>query len=365
MNLLVFAGLRGREHTLTYKIAPVLEMDQVDRVFIIRPGDYRNKKVTCIYPRQAWLRKSLFFEFFRLWQALRIIIMHRPKVIIGIGMIPHGMSAVLLAKLTFRKSILLLMGKNDLYLTYPDKRRMQKLLTWLATKASAVGTKGTNSRAYIIKHGKPEQQVFIPHHLFDFENFSYQQHEKIYDLVYVGYMSFYKRIDLLIEACEQLVSKYQQKSLRVALVGNGHLIPQLKEKVYALGLKDNITFLPPGDRAYIQQVFNQSKIFAMTSQGEGLPNVLIEAMSCRIPAVIFDDADISDLVIDGVNGYLVPLHDVDAFAQRVNVLLSDREKLEQFSLNAEKIKADKAKDFSLPYLLSVWSQAFESIGLSK
>ena len=64
---------------------------------------------------------------------------------------------------------------------------------------------------------------------------------------------------------------------------------------------ESIEFLPPGvaDAMYVCNLLNQSKMFVITSQGEGLPVAMIEAMTCRLPVVIFDDADIPDVVRHG------------------------------------------------------------------
>ena len=68
----------------------------------------------------------------------------------------------------------------------------------------------------------------------------------------------------------------------------------------------------------------KSKIFAFTSSSEGFPNVIGEAMSAGLPVVAYDCiAGPSDMVIDGENGFLIPLFDQSSFKQRLSQLIKD------------------------------------------
>ena len=65
-------------------------------------------------------------------------------------------------------------------------------------------------------------------------------------------------------------------------------------------------------------------MFALSSELEGAPLSLLEAMSCGLPVVATDVGGISEIVTDGENGVLVPFGDIDALANKLYALLIDR-----------------------------------------
>ena len=77
----------------------------------------------------------------------------------------------------------------------------------------------------------------------------------------------------------------------------------------------------------------------MTSRSEGMPNVLLEAMASGCACVSTDcDFGPSDLIVSGENGFLVPVHDVEAIAGRICALLEDDSLCEQTGRRARAIR---------------------------
>ena len=90
----------------------------------------------------------------------------------------------------------------------------------------------------------------------------------------------------------------------------------------------------------IEQVYQSSSVFAFTSTSEGFPNALGEAMSAGCACISFDcEAGPSDLIDDGINGFLVREEDHTTYKEKLNILLKNQELREQFGLKAtQKIK---------------------------
>jgi glycosyltransferase involved in cell wall biosynthesis len=91
----------------------------------------------------------------------------------------------------------------------------------------------------------------------------------------------------------------------------------LKTVAQDLGLRPNapdggVQFL--GTRDDIPELLHQSDIFLLTSDREGFPNVLLEAMAASLPIISTPAGEVKDLVIDGENGFLVPFEDVQSIA---------------------------------------------------
>ena len=112
--------------------------------------------------------------------------------------------------------------------------------------------------------------------------------------------------------------------MRVLLVGDGALRPELEAQCKSLGIDDVVRFL--GHRTDVPQVLAASDISVLTSLWEGLPRVLVQAAATGKPILTFDVEGAWEVVRDGRNGFIVQSRDVDAFSRRLEELLSDRER---------------------------------------
>jgi glycosyltransferase involved in cell wall biosynthesis len=66
-------------------------------------------------------------------------------------------------------------------------------------------------------------------------------------------------------------------------------------------------------------------VFALSSIDEGLPNVVLEAMSVGTPVVAADAGGASEIITDGADGFIAPVRDAAALADRIGRLVGDRE----------------------------------------
>lgn len=149
-------------------------------------------------------------------------------------------------------------------------------------------------------------------------------------LLYVGRLAAAKGLPILLRSLSTLKQAYP--TIQLTVVGDGSDRELLTSQVEKLGLREQVDFVgyqsPESVRAYLQR----SDVFVMSSFAEGVPVVLMEAMMSGLPVVATQIAGVSELVEDGVNGFLVPPSDVDALRNRIHTLLSDaalRERLGQ------------------------------------
>lgn len=143
-----------------------------------------------------------------------------------------------------------------------------------------------------------------------------------------------KQQNVLIE----IFAKLKAPDWKLVLVGydhlkekNQHKWEQLAEK---LGVKEKIVFA--GKQEDVEHFYQTSKIFAFTSMSEGFPNVIGEAMSAGLPVVAFDCiAGPSDFIIEGENGFLIPLYQNDLFAAKLQLLIDNPAKTAALGNNAK------------------------------
>jgi glycosyltransferase involved in cell wall biosynthesis len=139
-------------------------------------------------------------------------------------------------------------------------------------------------------------------------------------VVAAGRMSPQKGFDMLIEAWATVSAKHPDWTLTI--YGKGPWRTTLADRRDALGLRDVIEL--PGLTNRLDAELGASSMFVLSSRFEGLPMVLLEAMSCGLPVVSFDcPTGPGEVIDDGVNGRLVPPGDVDSLAATLIELIEE------------------------------------------
>lgn len=116
------------------------------------------------------------------------------------------------------------------------------------------------------------------------------------------------------------------------MTGDGPEYKQVIEKITSLGLADR--FFTPGIVADVKPFLNRANVVVIPSQIEGIPIILFESMSMGKPVIASRVGGIPSIVDDGLNGFLCPSGDVEAFAEKIRLLHSDRELLTTIGKNA-------------------------------
>lgn len=128
-------------------------------------------------------------------------------------------------------------------------------------------------------------------------------------LLFAGRLSPQKNVKQLLRALEGI-----SEDFKTIIVGDGELKPDLVALAQKLTLK-NIQFVGRATGKEMQQRYKQADLFVLPSIKEGMPLVLLEALAGGLPVVATNVLGNKDLVKDGDNGLLVPLHDVEALRQ--------------------------------------------------
>jgi len=138
-------------------------------------------------------------------------------------------------------------------------------------------------------------------------------------VVAMGRLHEQKRMDLLLDAFAAALPKVP--SARLSIAGVGSLREDLEARARSLGIAARVSF--PGFRADIAPVLAAGDLFALSSDDEGLPYVVLEAMAAGRPVAATDVGSVGDLVVDGVTGRLVPRGAAPALAEALASLLAD------------------------------------------
>lgn len=151
-------------------------------------------------------------------------------------------------------------------------------------------------------------------------------------IVSVGSLTPVKNHSHLLKAFK-LVRK--RLDCRLALIGEGKLESKLRDEAGKLGVLNDVIFLGLQKNPF--KFMARSSLFVLPSLSEGLPLVLLEAMTCGVPVISTDcPTGPGEVIVNNKNGLLVPPRDVKALADAMFFMLTQRKKAEKMANAAEK-----------------------------
>ena len=170
----------------------------------------------------------------------------------------------------------------------------------------------------------------------------------------MGRLDPQKGYDYLLHTAVKL--KQEIPDWHLDIFGSGDDEEMLKELAKKLQVDDFVSFHPP-TKEVAKELCN-SGMYVMSSRFEGLPMVLLEAQECGLPIVSFDCPEgPSEVIHDGEDGFLVPLADTDALAEKIITLAKDQEMRKRFG-QAAKINCQQ---FSPEKVGEMWLKLFSAL----
>ncbi|MFQ5641938.1 MAG: glycosyltransferase family 4 protein [bacterium] len=145
-----------------------------------------------------------------------------------------------------------------------------------------------------------------------------------------------KGLDYLLRAAKELTRKYS--NIRFLIAGDGFKKDELLLEVEKLNLADSVRFL--GFRDDIHNFLSVLDIFTLTSLWEGLPRVLVQAAAVGKPIVTFDIEGATEIVKNGVNGFVVPVKNVSELVDKISYLIENPEQANYMGESGKDIVGD-------------------------
>ena len=116
-------------------------------------------------------------------------------------------------------------------------------------------------------------------------------------------------------------------------------------------LTNRVVFTGYLDKIQMEEYIEKSCLFAMVSISEGLPMVLLEAMSYGVPCIAYKtDSGVTDIIDNDINGYVINNRNEEEYIEKINTFLED--KRIQASMSNEAIK--KSKRFTSKSIIKIW-----------
>jgi glycosyltransferase involved in cell wall biosynthesis len=183
------------------------------------------------------------------------------------------------------------------------------------------------------------------------------------DLVFgaVGRLAPIKRLDRAIELFRRFCSTSSRPDAWLLIVGTGPAGDQLQRTARASGFSHRIKFLGSTEAAW--EVYNGIDAFLMTSESEGLPLALVEAMACGCCPVVMSVGGVAEVVRDEKLGWLVPKEDESAFlaAMRAVAALTPEQR-SSIAIRGRKVVSES---FNSSYQIKKIIDLIESASIAK
>ncbi len=221
-------------------------------------------------------------------------------------------------------------------------KTIQFFLHRFVSKASGVVFQTDEVAAWYETHLKGAASKVIPNAINPaFVRPAYEgEREKV--IVGAGRFNTQKNFPLLIRAFARIAPEFPEHKL--VIYGQGNLLETYRELAKELGVSDRVVF--PGFANNMPEVLEKASMFVLSSDYEGMPNALIEAMASGLPCVSTDcgGGGARFLIRDGENGLLVPIGDEYAMSEAMRKILSDEALAATLGNNARKLQETLAPE---------------------
>lgn len=197
----------------------------------------------------------------------------------------------------------------------------------------------------LLKNNKHTKIVLMPNMLYDIP----LQKSKIdtNNIITVSRLDPGKKNDDII----RIISKIKDKTSKLYIIGDGIEYNNLKELIKELHLEDRVILTGYKSKEEIEKYMLKSSLFLMASLTEGLPMVLLEAMSYGLPCIAYETASgVSDIIKNDYNGYVIKSRNEEEYIKKVNEVMSNKKLREKLSKNTE----NTIKRFSKEEILKRW-----------
>ena len=279
-----------------------------------------------------------FFLIAAFVKLLRVTKRQKSQVIYVHWVLPNGLVAAWVAAIRKIPFVISVHG-SDIYMAQRNWL-FRTIARSIFRRASAVTACSPELRQEAIVLGAPENTLLLAwgadpvlfhpalHPLENRHTFGWTQSELV--VAALGRLVYKKGFNTLITALPEIVSHYPR--VRVVFGGDGPLREELICEADRLGMSNQVSFLGRIPWDHVQEFLASADIFVLPSvkdkygNVDGLPTVLLEAMSCGTPVIASDIGGVRMVVEHGRTGLLVPPGDTHALANAIATLAEDPDK---------------------------------------
>ncbi len=140
-------------------------------------------------------------------------------------------------------------------------------------------------------------------------------------IIAVGRLVWKKAFDYLLAALARLKAK--NIPFHAQIIGGGELFAELRFSIWDLGLTDSVDLVGGIAPPLVLERMQHADMLVLSSHEEGISNAVLEGMASGLPIVTTNAGGMAEAITDGVEGFLIPVRDIEALADRIERLLTD------------------------------------------
>lgn len=235
----------------------------------------------------------------------------------------------------------------------PSNTVVRKLRDFLYRFATGVVVQTQKNKAYFSQAvQKKSRVIYNPINLKNNAGIALTT-EKEKKIVTAGRLMPQKNQKMMIRAFETVHAKHPDYQL--VIYGEGPSRDELEQLIEELGLTESV--LLPGNMQNIHEHIKNAEIFVLSSDYEGMPNALIEAMCLGLPSISTKVSGATDLIKDHENGLLTDLDDQKQLEQAMLELIEEKELANKLAVNAAKLN----EDLELSKIMQQWTEFIKEL----
>ena len=202
-----------------------------------------------------------------------------------------------------------------------------------------------NDYKEFLKNNKHTKVELVPNMLYEIPKCNSKLDKK--NIITISRLDYGKKNDDIIKS----FSKIKESNWKLYIIGDGKEFNNLKKLINDLNLNNKVILTGYKNKEEINKYMLDSSLFLMASITEGLPMVLLEAMSYGIPCIAYDvPSGVNDIIEDGRNGYIIKNRNELEYIKRIEEVINDSKLRNKLGLNAK----EKAKEFSKEKIVKIW-----------
>ncbi len=344
-------GLAKQLHEDGYKVkvlTTTMEKDKIGWDALDGLSVYRFKVLNRFY--------GYFIDFFSFVNTLKAIRIFNPGIVHVVSVrYRFAVGAIAASKIMGKKMIYTITliphkeGRNRLSFIL-DHFIFSKIIKW----CDVIISLSKETKESLIKEIRHNKVVTIPS--FFTGNYFRKIEKNPNSILFVGRLEVaHKGTDFLLKALYYV--REEIPTVKLYIVGTGNSLNYLKKLVYEYGLGYNVIFCGYVPENKLIEMYSRSEILVMPSLREGMPMVLLEAMSAGLPVVAFDIGCIAEALENGKYGILVKKGDVEGLADQIIKLLKNDRLREYYS----KMGLERSKRYTLANVVREIEEVYSNL----
>lgn len=348
-------GRGGAERQLVYMLHALKKTDEVSlRVLCLTKGESFEKEIKALGVPLEFVGGSRF-RTAKLWQIVKAIRHEQPDIIQSSHFYTNLYAAVA-ARLLKKQSIGAIRSNliNELEANGVFGHGHLR-----APKFLIANTTFARDRA-IDKGISPDKIFFLPNVVamsegYEKNGLNHNKGNRPVKLLFVGRFTQEKRPDRFLRVVSEVMNLCSEVKVTAQMLGDGPLLPKMKSLAKELGIgARQIDF--PGEREDISDFYRNSDILLLTSDWEGTPNVLLEAMGYGIPVIATNVGGVPKIVKEDC-GFQIAPDDEKAFIKTTLNLIHNESLRNELGKNGrEYVKHFHSTDFLQNRLLNIYQK---------